>query len=152
MGAEPLRSGISELPTEKQIQIAKESSRLLASFIGDGDTAHLKIHDGEQVIDIPMVALRQFVQILAQMAEGNGVTIIPIHAELTTQQAADFLNVSRPYVVGLIEREELPYRKVGTHRRIKFRDLAAYHERTLSTSKQALDELSQQAQELKMGY
>jgi len=152
MSAEPLRSGIPQLPTEEQIQVAKVSSRLLASFIGEGDSARLKIHDGAQEIEIPMPALRYFVQILAQMAEGNGVTIMPVHAELTTQQAADFLNVSRPYVVGLLERQELPFRKVGTHRRIKLKELVAYHERTQTASKQVLDELTQQAQELGMGY
>ena len=68
---------------------------------------------------------------------------------MTTQQAADFLNVSRPHLVTLLESNELSYRKVGTHRRILFKDLLAYRQRTRIRSKQALAELTNQAQELK---
>ena len=84
--------------------------------------------------------------------EGNAVTIVPYNAELTTQQAADFLNVSRPHLVGLLESNELSYRKVGSHRRILFKDLVEYQQRTRIERKKALDELATQAQELGLGY
>jgi len=141
------------LPTDSETKLARESSRLLAACIGHGETARLRVIDGdEDIIEVPVSALRLLVDILAQMAEGNAVTIMPIHAELTTQQAADFLNVSRPHLVSLLEQNELPYRKVGTHRRILFKDLLGYRERSRIDSRDALDELTRQAQELGMGY
>ena len=80
------------------------------------------------------------------------MTLIPQHAELTTQQAADFLNVSRPFFVKLLEEGKLPFHKVGSHRRIYFRDLVAYKEQNINERRQAMDELAAQAQELKLGY
>lgn len=140
------------VPTDQEARLARESSRLLAACVGHGDTARLLVIDGERDIEVPVSALRLLVDILAQMAEGNAVTIVPITAELTTQQAADFLNVSRPHLVSLLERNELSYRKVGTHRRILFKDLLDYRERSRIASREALDELTRQAQELGMGY
>ena len=140
------------LPTEHEANLARESSRLLAASIGRGDSARVKVIEGNQEIDVPVSALRMLVDILAQMAEGNAVTIVPYHAELTTQQAADFLNVSRPYLVGLLDHNELSYRKVGSRRRILFKDLVEYQQRSRVERKKALDELAGQAQELGLGY
>ena len=152
MTATALRAVPPALPTEEEAKLARESSRLLAAFVGRGKAARLKVVVGKEEITVPVAALRLLVDILAQMAEGNAVTIMPIHAELTTQQAADFLNVSRPHLVGLLEQNAIPFRKVGTHRRILFKDLLAYRERSLASRRKALDELAKQAQELNMGY
>lgn len=138
---------ISPPASAEESELARESSRLLAACIGHGKTARLRVIDGDGVIEVPVAALRMLVDILTNMAAGNAMSLVPIHAELTTQQAADFLNVSRPYVVGLLERGELPHHKVGTHRRVRFSDLMAYKEAQLRKSKDALAELARQGQE-----
>jgi excisionase family DNA binding protein len=146
-------NALAFLPTDEEAALARESGRLLAACVGQSESARLKIIVGDlPAVEVPASALRLLVDALAQMAEGNAVTLAPIHAELTTQQAADFLNVSRPHLVGLLEQDAIPYRKVGTHRRILFKDLLAYRERSKIQSREALDELARQAQELGMGY
>jgi excisionase family DNA binding protein len=82
------------------------------------------------------------------MSQGNGVSLIPIQAELTTQEAADMLNVSRPFVIKLLETGEIPYRKVGTHRRTHLKDAIAYKQQIDTERSKALDELVKQSQEL----
>jgi excisionase family DNA binding protein len=138
--------------TSQETELARNSSRLLAACIGKGPTARLRVIDSIGEIEVPVAALRMLVDILANMAAGNALHLIPIHAELTTQEAADFLNVSRPYLIGVLERDELSHRKVGTHRRIAFRDLLAYREQSLARGKAALDALGTQAQELGLDY
>lgn len=133
--------------TPEESELARESSRLLAACIGRGKTARLRVIDNDGEIEVPVQALRMLVVILNNMAAGNAVSLVPIHAELTTQQTADFLSVSRPHVVDLLERGELPHHKVGTHRRAYFRDLMAFKNAQLVQSKARLTELARDAQE-----
>lgn len=140
------------LPTEEEARLAAESSRKLAAIIGHGAAAHLRLIDGDDKITVPVSAIRLLADILNQTAQGNAVSLVPIGHTLTTQQAADLLNVSRPYLVKLLEAGKISFTKVGRHRRIKYEDLLAYMDKSDEISRQAVDELSKQAQELGMGY
>lgn len=133
--------------TPEESELARTSSRLLAACIGQGKTARLRVIDSEGDIEVPVSALRMLVDILNNMAAGNAISLVPIHAELTTQQAADFLNVSRPYLVGLLEHGKLPFHLVGTHRRVYFHDLMEYKKSQLTESKSRFAKLARQAQE-----
>ena len=133
----------AHIPTEEEAQFSKESSRIFAAYVSS-KVHQLKIveDDGsEKIAKIPESAYRLFVDVLTQMAQRNAVTLIPIHAELTTQQAADLMNVSRPYLIKLMEAGEIAYCKVGRHRRVRFEDLMAYKTKVDASRQDALDEL-----------
>ena len=144
------------MPTAEEVALARESGRALSAYLQmRSETQQIEIFDDKGAahpVRVPMSALRLLVEVLTEIGEGNAVSIIPVHAELTTQEAADFLNVSRPFLVGLLEAGELPFRKVGTHRRVMFKDLMEYRARSQVDRKAALDELARDAQELGMGY
>ena len=144
----PMHEPVS--PTADETALARESSRQLAPFLRQKLSVH--IPDSDETIVLPATAVRLLVDLLSAMAEGNAVTLIPIHAELTTQQAADLLGVSRPFLVKQLEKGQIAFRKVGTHRRILFNDLMKYKREVDGRRLEALDELTAQAQELDMGY
>lgn len=143
-------------PTPRDIEAALRASKQLASLLPKSGVADvqfiLKRGKQEFVLAIPAGAVRLLLSILTQMSEGNAVTLIPINAELTTQEAADLLHVSRPFLVRLLEQGDIPYHKVGTHRRIKLTELLAYKKKMEAESRKAREELTREAQELDMGY
>ncbi len=110
-----------------EVRLAKQTSRKLAAhFHADGHLRICLLDDADrsaETLDMPASAVRLLVNILEHMSRGNAVALLPIHAELTTQRAADLLNVSRPHLVGLLQEGKIPYRKVGTHRRVRADDV-----------------------------
>ncbi len=152
MGAAAKTIRTVRMPTDEEITLAAESSRLLAACMGKGDTAQLRLIDGNTDVTVPVSAIHMLVDILNQMAQGNTVSLVPVHAELTTQQAADMLNVSRPYLVKLLESGKIQFHKTGRHRRVRFDDLMGYMRQMDEENRKAAAELMAQAQEEGMGY
>ena len=143
------------LLSSDDIEAARASSNRLATLDRSGDrplTLRIAGKRGEDTVELPAPAAELLVQILENMAAGSPVAVLRNDAELTTQQAADFLNVSRPFLVDLLEAGDVPFRKVGTHRRVRFDDLRAYKETIDHARRKALDELAADAQELDMDY
>ena len=142
-------------PTESDTRLARESAHRLAFQLAKANGAtELRVvaPDGAgETVTIPTSAFRLLVMILAEMASGNAVRLIPHHAELTTQEAAELLNVSRPYLVRLLDDGHMPFHRVGTHRRVLFRDVMTYKTEHRIARRAALDELARLDQELGLG-
>lgn len=143
------------VPTAQDAAIAREASRMLAPYVEHLESLRFQVGEekkGTQKLLLPATAIRLLLDLLTEMAAGNAITLIPVHAQLTTQQAADVLNVSRPFLVSLLEQGKIPHLKVGTHRRILFEDLMQYKKDIDRERQKALDELVKQSQQLNMGY
>lgn len=143
-----------ELPSKEDVDLARKSGQRLAPLARRDRplTLHVCDPDHNDTIELPADAVKLLVAILEDMASGHAVTIVPQNAELTTKQAADFLNVSRPFLIQLLEDNKLPFRMVGTHRRIRFEDVLRYKEDIERRRRAVLDELAAEAQNLKLGY
>ena len=144
-------------PTAADAQLALESSRRLSRVLAAKPKKAVRVriepeNEPGEAISIPVTAFRLLNGILAEMAKGNAVTLIPIHSELTTQQAADILNVSRPFLIEQLEKGAIPYRKVGTHRRVMLKDLMEFKQTMDRNRLKALEDLSAIDQELGLGY
>ena len=145
---------ILHLPNPDEVEQAKVSSRTLSKYAGvDRVQLTLKV-DSQPTEDLilPGHVLQILLEVLSEMSKGNAISLVPHHHELSTQEAANLLNVSRPFLVGRLEQGEIPFRKVGTHRRVLLTDVMAYKERTDQRRKASLDELTALSQEEGMGY
>ena len=152
-----MRPSALKLPTPEVTEEAKAALRAFSALPrrrAPSRTVHLRPDGKGRPISatVPREAFDLFLEILRQMANGNAVTIVPVHAELTTQQAADRLNVSRPFLVGLLDEGKIPVRMVGAHRRVKAADLLAYQQRDEAERKKMLDELTAEAEKHGLGY
>ena len=137
------------VPSKDDVELAQQASRQLSRHKREQLTVRLE--DGSELV-LPKAAARLLTHLLTEMSQGNAITLIPLHAELTTKQAADFLNVSRPFLIKLLEERKLPHRKVGSHRRVLFTDLKRYKESFEKERQQVMDALAAQAEELDLGY
>ncbi|WP_165228118.1 helix-turn-helix domain-containing protein [Aquisphaera insulae] len=129
-------------PGQSEVQIARETGRALASRLERGESS-LEFRDAGtgETLTLPPSAERALLQVLEEMGRGRAVTVTSVAAELSTQQAADILNVSRPYVVKLVDEGTLPARKVGPHRRLLLGDVVAYKDSMYARQVKAMEEL-----------
>lgn len=147
LGPEPIQ------PTEEVSALAADASRRLFRVMGANqrETCVVRFENApDEPVVLPAAAVRLLGALLTELAKGNAVTLMPHHAELTTQEAADLLNVSRPFLVGILESGQLPHHKVGTHRRVRFADLMIYKRRRDAESEAALHELSALSQDMQL--
>lgn len=142
---------------EKTVIVAPERDRKALDIVAralqttkpsSARRSHIVISDQAPPLILPESLFQVISRAVRQLANGNGVSILPVTAELSTQQAAGILNVSRPYVVKLLENGQIPFRLVGTHRRVRLRDVMAYRARQQKKSRAALEALVADSQEL----
>ena len=146
-------------PDEAEAEQAARAAVVLQAYVkGHADAvASLQLHSADQPNDQPTIvlpapAVSLLSEILVELANGHNVTVAAPHSELTSQQAADLLNVSRPYLVGLLEKRAIPFRRVGNRRRVRVTDVLAYRRREELERRRILDELTAEAEHLGLEY
>ncbi len=138
-------------PNDKEAQVARKSSKALASFASTNTDVcfRAKLEGSEEVdIALPPSAIRLLLGVLEEIGRGNSVTLIPTEAELTTQQAADITRVSRPFFIRLLEEGRLPYRMVGAHRRVLYRDVVRFIQEEEARRVKVMEELVAETERL----
>ena len=141
-------------PTAQDAAMARSSSRTLSRYAQADKPLTLCVRDGEGEgpVELPAATVALLVEMLEALAAGRGVTLVPEGAELTTAQAAEILNVSRPYLVRLLDDKAIPHRKVGRHRRVQLEDIMAYKAESNREREDIRTQLTREAQRLGMGY
>ena len=148
-----------ELPDATAAEQAADAVEQLTAFLRAHPTPATRVQlvsdratEEPTSIEVPSVAFRFFVDVLAELANGNAVTVAPVHAELTSQQAADLLNVSRPYLIKQLDEEKIPYRRVGNRRKILLTDLLVYRKQDEALRREIASKLTQEAEDIGLDY
>lgn len=137
------------LPDEKEKDLASTGSRLFAKYLDEENISVRVIsEENDEAITIPQPTLRLIIDLMTEISKGNAVTLMPIHKELTTQEAANILYCSRPHLIKLLNEGSIAYEKIGTHRRIKFQDLMDYKTKQKQIQREAARKLTALSQEL----
>lgn len=135
-------------PTEAEVREATDAMRALAGVLTTQGLPFSVKRDGEQTkIELSPSIGQLLLDVLGHIARGEMVTVVPYGTELTTKQAADLLNVSRPFLIGLLDDGTIPFHRVGSHRRVKSQDLTAYKEQRDRDRRKALNELQELGQD-----
>ena len=145
------REVVVPLPSKVDMDLARVAQRCIMEALDRSKAVKIKLEseNGDiPPIELPPASLRLIGQLLGLMSEGKPFTLMPEKQELTTVEAANFLNVSRPFVIKEIEAGRIPHRMVGTHRRVFLTDLMKYATHTQGVREAALEELSQLSSEL----
>jgi excisionase family DNA binding protein len=148
---------LTKSPTNQDRKIASKSlpgltQTTLAIHKKGMNAVKIKVQESEEYITVPTQALELLTYILSTMAEGRSISVIPSDAEISTQQAADLLHVSRPHLVKLLEQGTIPFKKVGSHRRILVEEVLRYQAAQKEQQLKSLQVLAKQAQDLQLGY
>ena len=148
-----------ELPDEQTVKQAGEAVRYLNGLSGadSSGVASVRLVGDSSAqepvkVDLPRKAVRIIIDVLAELAKGNAVTVVPVRAELTTQQAANILNVSRPYLVGLLDEGKIPHRMVGNRRKVLLPDLLEYKRVDDAYRRDIARQLTEEAQRIGLEY
>jgi excisionase family DNA binding protein len=142
------RTAVTPTPKPEEADLARSALQELSLTLESDGPVRLRVNETPDEIVVPRSAFTAFGQILASMARGAAVSVLPKDAEMTTPQAADALNVSRPYLIELLESGAIQYRMVGSHRRINVTSLLRYKETEYKRSKAVADALTADALEL----
>lgn len=150
-----VREVSSPLLSQKDQEMARAAQRCIVAALDHSRAASITVttDTGEHpTVELPPAALKLIGRLLGAMSQGRPITLVPTEQELTTVEAANFLNVSRPFVIKEMEAGRLAYRKVGSHRRIAFEDLLEYAQQMRARQANALERMAENARELGLDY
>lgn len=139
---------VTTIPSDEDTVLARQASRQLSELNVNDKPLEFQLECSGVMIPVPAAAARVLEQALIELGAGHAVTLVPIETEITTQQAADLLSVSRPFLVGLIDKGSIPGRMVGSHRRLRLQDVLDYKSESTAKAKAAMSEMVGIGQEL----